>query len=332
MRAIDRRFEFCSRFRSLGAFCALLCLSTLCGCQTLLIHTSCPTRTIDVEPACTSPLGQACEDHNTLKQGRKSLKTLEECRGKKYSNHFEEGFLRAFYDLSHGQSGVLPPVPPARYWDKKYRCPSGAIYVKKWYAGYKTGVCQAHLCGVSQCAKVRSREDYLSCQQCCPTCPVGGGSVRVYHSTKVYPSQPLNSTNQNSSPMPIPALEQETTLPDAPLAPVETEADTVKELPSKSTKQPMEPKQAQPEAVKPVAPPVPQNQSSLLGTGTDLTELESFFEEEPEPNLQETKSFRFGHSFNQFEQNSSALQVPAVPVPNVPQASKTTDFGFGHTF
>jgi hypothetical protein len=85
------------------------------------------------------------------------------------SDDFEDGFAQAYVDLSQNKKGVLPPVPPPRYWHAYYRAPIGRQHVYEWYAGYEMGTQEAFRAGVHTWTQVMS----LASLQC-------GGPVPEY--------------------------------------------------------------------------------------------------------------------------------------------------------
>ena len=92
---------------------------------------------------------------------RKTLKELRSSTNCTFSGDYEDGFEQAFEDIAEGGKGVLPPVPPSKYWKEKYRCPEGAAKVEEWYSGYHSGVQHAFMKGVQHCNHVRSRQDFI---------------------------------------------------------------------------------------------------------------------------------------------------------------------------
>ncbi|MFK7778376.1 MAG: hypothetical protein QM501_09660 [Gimesia sp.] len=56
---------------------------------------------------------------------------------------FCDGFVQAFVDLSLGSRGVIPAIPPPKYWTANNRSADGHCKADQWFAGYREGVSQA---------------------------------------------------------------------------------------------------------------------------------------------------------------------------------------------
>jgi len=52
---------------------------------------------------------------------------------------FRQGFIQSYVDIALGGDGVLPPVPPERYWRACKRDPAGYCEANEWFAGYSAG-------------------------------------------------------------------------------------------------------------------------------------------------------------------------------------------------
>ncbi len=56
---------------------------------------------------------------------------------------FCQGYIQAYEDLALGSRGVIPAVPPPRYWKAHNRSIRGHSKVDQWYAGYRAGLSQS---------------------------------------------------------------------------------------------------------------------------------------------------------------------------------------------
>jgi hypothetical protein len=64
--------------------------------------------------------------------------TVRECYPGADSD-FRQGFIQAYVDVALGGDGMLPPVPPERYWKTCERDPEGYCEADHWFAGYTAG-------------------------------------------------------------------------------------------------------------------------------------------------------------------------------------------------
>lgn len=92
--------------------------------------------------------------HATEKAARKcaahALHELKKQCGQKAPADYASGFEQAFVDISHGGTGVTPPVPPSLYWNAHYRTPEGRQAAEMWFVGYEDGVASAQRYGIFQ--------------------------------------------------------------------------------------------------------------------------------------------------------------------------------------
>ena len=59
------------------------------------------------------------------------------------NSDFRQGFIQAYVDIALGANGVLPAVPPERYWRACKRDPQGYCEANDWFAGYSAGAQRA---------------------------------------------------------------------------------------------------------------------------------------------------------------------------------------------
>jgi hypothetical protein len=83
-------------------------------------------------------------------QARKSMTRLWWQTKSLPSCDFREGYTQAYVDIAEGGAGVVPAVPPERYWKSKNRSAEGYARAEDWFAGYRTGVEMAEAEGLSQ--------------------------------------------------------------------------------------------------------------------------------------------------------------------------------------
>jgi hypothetical protein len=61
---------------------------------------------------------------------------------------FADGFRVGYADVARGEIGCPPPLPPRKYWRRRYESPAGREQVAAWYAGYDNGADLASTDGV----------------------------------------------------------------------------------------------------------------------------------------------------------------------------------------
>jgi hypothetical protein len=67
----------------------------------------------------------------------------------------QRGFKDGFVDfLDAGGTGRPPPLPPRRYWKKKFQTPEGQRAVQDWYRGFEHGAVAAQASGYRQLVTV----------------------------------------------------------------------------------------------------------------------------------------------------------------------------------
>jgi hypothetical protein len=61
-----------------------------------------------------------------------------------YSDDYADGFKAGFADhLFAGGSGEPPPLPPRRYWARRYETPDGYTAIQDWFTGFRQGAAAA---------------------------------------------------------------------------------------------------------------------------------------------------------------------------------------------
>ena len=95
---------------------------------------------------CGPPDG--IRDHVTVKKAavKAANRALSNQNCGDTSRDFRFGFQQAYIDVSNGGSGVLPAVPPPRYWAVPYRTTWGHNKARDWFSGYEVGAIAAKCC------------------------------------------------------------------------------------------------------------------------------------------------------------------------------------------
>ena len=63
-----------------------------------------------------------------------------------YYKDYRKGWKQGYYDVATGSCGVIPPVPPQKYWSAKYQTAPLCNAVSVWYRGYEFGAIAAESC------------------------------------------------------------------------------------------------------------------------------------------------------------------------------------------
>lgn len=95
---------------------------------------------------CGPPDG--IRDHVSVKKAaiKAANRSLSEQNCGATSRDFRYGFQQAYIDIANGGSGVLPAVPPPRYWAAPYRTTWGHNKAREWFSGYEAGANSAKCC------------------------------------------------------------------------------------------------------------------------------------------------------------------------------------------
>ena len=95
------------------------------------------------------------------------------------SRHFRNGFEDAFDEIADGGNGVIPPIPPKKYWNTYYRSPEGKVFARQWFNGYRIGVEMARVAGLDKMNQIATSVPDpcgcggRGCQQC------AGGAIHT---------------------------------------------------------------------------------------------------------------------------------------------------------
>ena len=84
----------------------------------------------------------------------KSLRALRKTCGQRTTPSFRSGFRHAYSDILQGRPGVVPAVPPKKYWGAYYRTPDGREKAHEWLEGYRVGVEYARAEGLDRFGEV----------------------------------------------------------------------------------------------------------------------------------------------------------------------------------
>lgn len=93
---------------------------------------------------------------------------VEKC-GHRPSHDFYAGYVDGFVDVAQGGSGVVPPIPPERYWGAASRTPRGHQRAHEWFAGYSAGADAA----LSSCCAAYNRVPHRGVSQAVQVPPPG---------------------------------------------------------------------------------------------------------------------------------------------------------------
>lgn len=63
--------------------------------------------------------------------------------GEPHPKDFGDGFRQGYCDVSNGEDGCPPPLPPRVYWADCFASPAGQRRIAAWFAGYTHGVTAA---------------------------------------------------------------------------------------------------------------------------------------------------------------------------------------------
>jgi hypothetical protein len=80
---------------------------------------------------------------------RRAMRQIEGESSIRLTSDFRYGFQQAYVDSAMGGNGVVPPVPPEKYWAAYYRAPVGRSRARDWYRGYQHGLQYAYYDGIA---------------------------------------------------------------------------------------------------------------------------------------------------------------------------------------
>ncbi len=76
------------------------------------------------------------------------------CKDKAYPRHFRSGWKEGYKNVALGGGGLVPPVPPQKYWSARYETCEGRQMISSWYGGYQIGAIEAEKRGEDNCHPV----------------------------------------------------------------------------------------------------------------------------------------------------------------------------------
>ncbi|MDA1017887.1 MAG: hypothetical protein O3A00_25945, partial [Planctomycetota bacterium] len=146
------------------------------------------------------------------------------------SKHFRNGFEDAFDEIADGGDGVIPPIPPKKYWNTYYRSPEGKFYAQQWFNGYQVGVDMARAAGLDNMRQIATSIPQpcgcggRGCQQCSggamssPNDPSFPGSMFGEMPGGIQSRTPYDSpANSRLTPIPEPYPSSVLTNPASPV-------------------------------------------------------------------------------------------------------------------
>ena len=68
---------------------------------------------------------------------------VAECGEPEDARDFESGFRAGYLNVSRGEKGCRPPLPPRQYWGAKFETPEGRNRISTWFSGFDQGVIAA---------------------------------------------------------------------------------------------------------------------------------------------------------------------------------------------
>ena len=113
-------------------------------------------RTVHVEPSHFNFFG---EENSTKRRYRKMARyTLarhgaEACQSQDYADGFEDGYVDYLFAGGNGQP---PPLPPRKYWGRRYQSEWGRRAALDWFAGFRDGAADAKSSGYRELVTVPS--------------------------------------------------------------------------------------------------------------------------------------------------------------------------------
>ncbi|MEO1995571.1 MAG: hypothetical protein ABGZ17_09875 [Planctomycetaceae bacterium] len=172
-----------------------------------------------------------CDDCVTHHLARRAARRQLRHSGE-HSRDFKAGFVQSFEDLADGAPGVVPAVPPKKYWTAYYRTPEGQQSAHSWFDGYRAGMDAAGCDGSRGGNRVASSMDTLVQNQ--GALAVAPDSAQFWSSGPLEPLQnspgsgfgrPLPDPPAPSSAAPAPNQRVPHSIPPAP-APTDAAMNT----------------------------------------------------------------------------------------------------------
>lgn len=162
------------------------------------------------------------------------LHQLRRCSHERLTLDYREGFIQAYEDIAKGGNGVVPAVPPKRYWKSRYRSPQGRMDAYQWFAGYESGANMAFADGVAEYRAIPSSFDYeYACGY--QICPAG------HHCGPLEGATPAHSSPEQLTPIPEPFSQQQAPVEAAPPpAPAAADDPEIPPMPSDGPEQPVQ--------------------------------------------------------------------------------------------
>jgi len=114
-----------------------------CGCQ------RCPPKRCHTGRHYLSSLDDLMLRKTTRCCARRTMRQIEDDSSIRMNRDFRYGFQQAYVDSAMGGNGVVPPVPPAKYWAAYYRAPVGRSRAHDWFRGYQHGLQYAYNDGIA---------------------------------------------------------------------------------------------------------------------------------------------------------------------------------------
>jgi hypothetical protein len=109
-------------------------------------------------------------------RAERTLRQIQDQTGERLSEDFKDGFEQAYVDLGTGGTGIVPAVPPKKYWSAYYRTAEGRMHAYEWFSGYEAGAELGRIDGMTEFRAIPSSFDYdYHCSECnrCRTCEQG---------------------------------------------------------------------------------------------------------------------------------------------------------------
>jgi len=100
------------------------------GCAVLSGCATCKENRYEVVQSCHAEWAWRC-----VKPSR--------CEKDPYPRHFRTGWKAGYKNVALGGGGLLPPVPPQKYWSARFETAEGRKMISSWYCGYQMGAIQA---------------------------------------------------------------------------------------------------------------------------------------------------------------------------------------------
>ncbi|MFO0904061.1 MAG: hypothetical protein U0939_13740 [Pirellulales bacterium] len=119
-----------------GAIAAFLPVLLTTGCAPFVLLHDQLQYTVAVDEFITGMHGRAAA-------GEAWRRYLADCGDPPDKRDFEAGFRAGYVNISRGENGCRPPLPPRSYWGAKFENPEGRNRIAAWFAGFDQGVIAA---------------------------------------------------------------------------------------------------------------------------------------------------------------------------------------------